>query len=270
MSLQVTLTPSEGKRLIGKAIASMDVVQNALKEGTIVIATSTTTAYVLEELLDEEIADKGMFTAGVITAKACCITDPKERYQNRVIHKGEVKEMAAKDLPKVLAKMGPTDVFIKGANAVDPFGQAGILLGGAGGGTIGRAWGHITANGVTAIFAVGLEKLVPVSLADIAPKTGIESVDVSLGMAVGMMVVGGSIITEMEALKLLVGVEVYPIAGGGISGGEGSKTFLLEGEEENVKAAYDLVCSVKGEPPLETKVQGCEICDKKCLYKENA
>jgi hypothetical protein len=209
----MTLTPSEGKRLIGKAVASMDVVQNALREGTIVIATSTTTAYVYEELLGEEIADKGMFTAGVITAKSCCITDPKDRYQNKVITKGEVEEMAAKDLPKVLAKMGPADVFIKGANAIDPFGQAGILLGGAGGGTIGKVWGHITANGVTAIFAVGLEKLVPISLADIAPRTGIESVDTSLGMAVGMMVVGGSIITEMEAFKLLVGVEAYPIAG---------------------------------------------------------
>jgi hypothetical protein len=117
---------------------------------------------------------------------------------------------------------------------------------------------------------VGLEKLVPISLADIAPKTGIQSVDASLGMTVGMMVVGGNIITEMEALKLLVGVDAYPIAGGGIEGGEGSKTYLLEGEEENMKAAYDLVCSVKGEPPLGTKVQSCEACDAKCLYNEEA
>ena len=32
MFLQVALTPSEGKRIIGKAIAQMEVVQNALKE----------------------------------------------------------------------------------------------------------------------------------------------------------------------------------------------------------------------------------------------
>ncbi|TRO46682.1 hypothetical protein E2P65_05410 [Candidatus Bathyarchaeota archaeon] len=268
MKLQVTLTPSEGKRLIGKAIAGMEVIQDALKDGTIVIATSTTTGYVVEELLGEEIADKGMFTAGVITGKAACITDPEGRHLNRVITKGKVREAAAKDLPKLLAKMGPSDIFVKGANAVDPFGQAGILLGGEGGGTMGKVWGHITANGVTAIFAVGLEKLVPVSLADVAPKTGIEAVDSSLGMAVGMMVVGGVVVTEMEAFRLLVGVEAYPIAGGGISGGEGSRTFLLEGEEEEVKAAYNLVCSIKGEPPLTTKVQSCGACDKKCLYRE--
>ena len=73
LKLLATLTPAEGKRLIGKAIAAMDVVQDALREGTIVVATSTTNAYVMEELLGEEIPDKGMFTAGVITAKSCCL-----------------------------------------------------------------------------------------------------------------------------------------------------------------------------------------------------
>ena len=139
MRFQVSLTPAEGKRIIGICIAAMDTVQHALEEGTIVIATSTTTAYVLEALLGVEIPDKGMFTAGVITARGCCVTDPKGRYSHRVIRKGEVTEMKTSELPEVLAEMGPEDVFIKGANAIDPFGQAGVLLGGAGGGTIGRA-----------------------------------------------------------------------------------------------------------------------------------
>ncbi len=64
--LQVSLTPSEGKRLIGMSVAQMDAVQHALREGIIVVATSTTTGYVLEELLKEEIPDKGLFTAGVV------------------------------------------------------------------------------------------------------------------------------------------------------------------------------------------------------------
>jgi hypothetical protein len=264
--LQVSLTPSEGKRLIGMSIAQMDTVQNALKEGTIIIATSTTTGYVLEELLGKEIPDKGLFSAGVVTARGCCITDPDKRYGHRVIRKGDVSQAGTSDLPKVLAGMGPDDVFIKGANAIDPFGQAGILLGGVGGGTIGHSWGYITANGITTIIAAGLEKLVPVSLSDAATKTGIESVDRSLGMAVGMMVVTGSIITEMEALKMLTGVDAIPIGSGGIDGGEGSKTFVLEGPGENVQAAYDLVCSIKGEPALTTTVQRCDLCDAKCEY----
>lgn len=266
MRLQTTITPSEGKRLIGRAIAMMDVVQQALEEGTIVVATSTTTAYVVEELLGKEIKEKGMFTAGVITGRGCCLTDPEKRYSHHVIQRGEVTEMKTPELPKVLSGMGPSDVFIKGANAIDPFGQAGILLGGAGGGTIGRSWGYITANGITTIIAAGLEKLVPVSLADAALKTGIETVDRSLGMAVGMMVVGGSVVTEIEAFNMLTGVEAIPIAGGGIDGGEGSKTLVLEGDEGSIQVAYNLVCSIKEEPPLKTKVQRCDLCGAKCEY----
>ena len=266
--MQTTLTPSEGKRLIGRAIAQMDIVQNALKEGTIIVATSTTNAYVIEELLGKKIEDKGMFTAGVVTAKGCCVTDSKGRYGHHVIEKGEVTEMKTPDLPKVLAKMGPEDVFIKGANAIDPFGAAAILLGGAGGGTIGTAWGYVTANGINAIIAAGLEKLVPISLADVVSKTGIRTVDRSLGMAVGLMVVQADVITELEAFNQLTGVEAIPIGGGGIDGGEGSKIFVLEGDEPSIKAAYDLVCDIKGEPPLKTRTRRCDLCDAKCDYKK--
>lgn len=270
MFLQVTLTPSEGKRLIGRAIAQLEIVQNALEKGTIIVATSTTNAYVLEELLGKKIEDKGMFTAGVVTARGCCVTDPEGRYGHHVIQKGVVTEMKTPDLPKVLAKMGSEDVFIKGANAIDPFGAAAILLGGSGGGTIGAAWGYVTANGINAIIAVGLEKLVPTSLADVVSKTGIKTVDRSLGMAVGLMVVQGNVITELEAFNLLTGVEAIPMGSGGIDGGEGSKIFVLEGDEPSIKAAYDLVCGIKGEPPLKTRTKRCDLCDARCDYKKSS
>ena len=266
MLLQISLTPSEGKGLIGRAIAQMEVVREALKEGIIVIATSTTTGYVAEELLKKEI-NKGLFTAGVITSKGCCVTDPSKRYNHRVIERGRVTEMKTLELPKVLARMGPRDVFIKGANAIDPFGSAAILLGGAGGGTIGTAWGYITSNGIRFIIAAGLEKLVPCALSDVISKTGVKTVDRSLGMAVGMMIVEGDLITELEAFNMLAGVQAFPIGGGGIAGGEGSKIFVLEGEESCVKSAYDLVCQIKGEPPLETQTKRCDLCDARCDYK---
>lgn len=269
MLLQAALTPSEGKRLIGRAIAQMDTVQNALKNGTIILATSTTTAYVLEELLGKKIEDKGMFTAGVVTAKGCCVTDLKGRYSHHVIEKGKITEMKTPELPKVLARMGPEDVFIKGANAIDPLGSAAIFLGGKGGGTIGTSWGYITANGIKTIIAAGLEKLVPWPLTEVVSKTGIKTVGRSLGMAVGMMVVQGEVITEMEAFNRLTGVEAIPIGGGGIDGGEGSKIFLLEGDETSIKAAYDLVCAIKYEPPLKTKTRRCDQCDARCDYNEN-
>lgn len=245
----------------------MDLVKKALKEGTIIIATSTTTAYVVEELIGEKIKDKGLFTAGVVTAKGCCVTNPEYRYNHYVIEKGKVSEMKTPELRSVLARMGPEDVFVKGANAIDPFGATAILVGGTEGGTIGTAWGYITSNGIKFIIAVGLEKLVPFALSYVRPKTGIKTVDRSLGMAVGMMIVEGEVITELEAFNMLTGVEAFPIGGGGIDGGEGSKIFLLEGDESSIKMAYDLVCEIKGEPQLRTKTKRCVSCDAKCDYK---
>jgi hypothetical protein len=254
MKAQLTLTPAEGKRLIAKAISCMEPVQKAYKEGILIIATSTTTAYVAEEIMEKEIPNKGMFTAGVVTATGCNITTTDGRYKHYVFEKGELRELDTSGLVPYLARMGPSDVFIKGANAIDPFGAAGILLNGSGGGTIGSAYGHIVRNGAQLIIAAGLEKLVPVSLADVAPRLGANSIDVAMGWKCGMMVVQGQIITEMEAMKLLFDVEVVPIAGGGIDGGEGCKVFYLEGGKDNINLAFEIINKIKGESKLKTNV----------------
>jgi hypothetical protein len=255
MKAQVTLTPAEGKRLIAKAIACMDSVQKAYREGTLIIATSTTTGYVAEELTGKKI-DKGMFTAGVVTKEGASITKADGRYKHHVFHEGEHKECTTPELVPYLARMGPDDIMIKGANAIDPFGAAGILLAGSGGGTIGTAWGHLIRNGAQLIIAAGLEKLVPISLTEAAPKMGVEVIEKAMGWKCGMMVVQGQIITEMEAIKLLFGLEVdvIPVASGGIDGAEGCKVFLLDGPEENVDLAYEVLSEIKGEPKLTTSI----------------
>ena len=253
MKAQVTLTPAEGKRLIAKAISCMESVQKAYKEGTLIIATSTTTGYVAEELMGKEI-NKGMFTAGVVTKEGASITKADGRYKHYVFEKGALKECTTPELVPYLARMGPDDVMIKGANAIDPFGAAGILLAGSGGGTIGTAWGHLIRNGAQLIIAAGLEKLVPGPLDSVAPMMGTEAIDKAMGWKCGMMVVQGQIITEMEAMKLLFGVDVIPVAGGGIDGAEGCKIFLLEGPAENVELAFGVLSELKGEPKLSTSI----------------
>lgn len=253
MKVQLTLTPAEGKRLIAKAVASMENVQYAYTNGTLIIATSTTTGYVAEELMGKEF-NKGMFTAGVVTKEGAQITVPDGRYNHIVFVNGEMKECSTPELVPYLSKMGPDDVFIKGANAIDPFGAAGILLHGGGGGTIGTAWGHITRNGIQCIITAGLEKLVPISLANATMQMGANVIDKAMGWPCGIMVIQGQVITEMESFKILFGVEAIPVSGGGIDGGEGCKIYLLEGPTENAEAAYEYVESIKGEPSLKTTI----------------
>jgi hypothetical protein len=252
MLLQATLTPSEGKRLIGKAVAVLEPVQHALKEGIIIITTGTTNAFVFEEILGKQIENKGLFTAGVVTAKGCGITSPEKRYKHQVIDKGKITEMGSSEIYEVLNRMGPDDIFIKGANAIDPYGSAAVMLGGGGGGTIGTAWGYISANGIRLIIPVGLEKLIPVSLLEVAQKTGKKRINHTLGWSVGLMVISGEIITELEAFKILTGVEAFPIGGGGIAGGEGSRTFILEGDNKSIPVAKAIINDIKGEAPLHT------------------
>jgi hypothetical protein len=263
---QVTLTSSECKRLIGKAVAQLDEVKNAYSTGMIFLATSTTNAFVAEELLGMKIEEKGMFTAGVTVPGGPCTTLTSKRtalnYKHLVIEKGKIIDRVGySDIPKVLEKFGKDDVFIKGANAVDPWGVAGIWLGGAPGGTIGHAIGSLMAKGIHLVVPVGLEKLVPYPITDIAPKTGVSTISKSIGMSVGIMPVFGTIVTEIEAFDILSGVEATPIGGGGIGGAEGSRTFVLEGEPESISKAWHISKSIKGEPPLTAEVEGLKIVE---------
>ena len=54
MKRQVVLTVAESKRLIAKGVAALPEVMQAMEERTVVVATGTTNAYVLEELWGKE------------------------------------------------------------------------------------------------------------------------------------------------------------------------------------------------------------------------
>jgi hypothetical protein len=58
----------------------------------------------------------------------------------------------------------------------------------------------------------------------------------------------GTIITEIEALKTLTGVDSVLYSAGGVAGAEGSVRLLVKGSEEKVKKTMNLVSSIKDEP----------------------
>lgn len=68
MKAEITLTPSESKRFLAKAILKITSVRNALKNGILVICRGTTNAYILEEITGSVI-EKGKYTAGYIGSK---------------------------------------------------------------------------------------------------------------------------------------------------------------------------------------------------------
>jgi len=240
----VTLTVAEGKRLIGRAVARMPAVRAKMRKGMIVIAKGTTNAYVVEELLGKRI-DLMAYASGVLKP-ARPDADPhrarRRTLPDIVLQDGKPR----RDLDRFNAveHFKPGDVYIKGANALDyPNRKAGILIGDPQGGTIGKVMGHLVGKRGHLVLPVGLEKRVfgdldglHRALQDAASDTW------------RLQPVTGTIVTEIEALRSLAGVEAALAAAGGVAGAEGCVALLLAGSRAAVAKARRLLRSVQGEP----------------------
>jgi hypothetical protein len=242
----VVINPSESKRLLAKAVVSLPEVQDAYKNGRLSVSTCSTNAFVLEELTGEKIAPHcyciGMVADGRLTTS---IKDDREAA--RFFVKGERVTMDA--LP-FLDTFDTGDLVIKGANAVDPYGDAGVLASNPQGGTIGALVSFIMVRGLPIIMPVGLEKLIP-SVSEACAGWGQRTLYKSMGEKVWLVpVVGSLVITEIEALAILAGVEARLVASGGIGGSEGAVVLLIEGREKDVDEAFAIVESIKGEAPV--------------------
>ncbi|MBN2229641.1 MAG: hypothetical protein JW779_08590 [Candidatus Thorarchaeota archaeon] len=245
--LLVTLTPAESKRLIARGILATNVVQNALKNGYLCITMGTTSGYIVEEILGEY--DKTRHIAGIVVPKGLAITDGTKRYTDAIFHKGQYVENTK--VVDILDKLGPDDVIIKNANAIDENYTPLVLLASPTGGTVGAFIGAACAKNIKIIMAVGLEKCIPASYDEFCGQFGKDDWDYAIGTPVGIMAVTqGITFTEIEALEALFEVEAIPIAAGGVNGAEGSVTLFIEGGDEETARAYEYLLDLKGEPPF--------------------
>jgi hypothetical protein len=250
ISALVVLTPAESRRLLAKAAVALPEVQNAWQNGIIIIARGVTTAYVTEELFGITIEPKAAQTAGLICGGITNNHAGPPPCTWHVIRKGKVVEGADSNVE--ILSFGPEDVFIKGANAVDTQGYAGILTTHSKGGTIGMCWPIVTPRGSHLIMPIGLEKLIP-SVVEAAKHTGIYHFKYSTGLPAKLIPVElGKVITEIQAFALLAGVRACHVASGGVGGSEGSVVLSLTGTEDRIEKAMTLVKSIKGEPPVES------------------
>lgn len=241
------LTVSESKRLIGKAVARMPIVKQALEEGMVIITTGTTNTYVAEEILGEKVEHGAFVTGKVYPAKGAKRLKPSKRIRPLVLKKGKLIEGLS--LEDACKELGAGDVVIKGANALDYKNKtAAVLIGHPSSGTIGTVMPYVVARKAHLVIPVGLEKLVAGDLVDIASK--MRAPVKSLARVPSMFLVTGDIVTELEALKLLANVEPFHAASGGIGGAEGAVRLVFRGKKENVEKAQQIIRSIQGEPPF--------------------
>jgi hypothetical protein len=244
MKRQIILTVSESKRLIAKAVKELPQVKAAMENGIVSVPTGTTNAMVLQELLGEKF-DLRRYRRGITTPKK-----PERHPEKQLEAMKDVVFVNGKPDPSLnryncVENMGPGDIYIKGANALDYVNNTvGILIGDLKGGTIGGVLGHLIGKKIELVIPVGLEKLVYSDINDL--HLMVSETD-SKGPSLWPLT--GTIITEIEALEILTDVESVLLSSGGIAGAEGAVRLLLFDDEDTVEKALRLVESIKGEPP---------------------
>jgi len=252
--IQFVITPAAGKRLIALAVARHDAVSSALKDGTVVVVAGTTNGYVAEELLrvigqPEDFCRRRFFRG--ITMPPATATTETGRLPDEGRFPGDVviargKWQKGKTIFDVVDNLKEGDVILKGANAVDlKRKQAGVLIGHPKGGTIAVALQAVVGRRVRLIIPVGLEKRIHSNLTKLAAILNAPGAH-----GARLLPVPGEVVTEIEALAILAGVDAELVAAGGVCGAEGAVWLGIKGSEENVKEAEAIMSSLGNEPPF--------------------
>ncbi len=238
------LTVAESKRLIARALKKHPAIIGALNRGIVAVAKGTTNSYVAEELLGEALHKPHYCTGVTLPACGAEEVETANKLPDVVLKQGErVQNVSATE---VVEQMGPGDVFIKGANALNyDTRQAGILIGHPSGGTIGAAIGTVVARRATLLIPVGLEKNIPGDLHELYRDLAGAADN---GEGPTLWPVDGEIFTEVEALQLCMsGGRAAPIAAGGVAGAEGSVRMSVFGGPEHIQRAEGAIEDVRGE-----------------------
>lgn len=249
---QFLITPSMGKRLIAKTIATHPAIRKALKNGTVVIVAGTTNGYVAEEILKtHKIANdfsKKHFFRGItipptkkVTAEGR-LTDESQFPGDVIISNGVYQK--GKTIADIVDSLKEGDVILKGANALDlTHRQAAILIGHPKAGTIGLALPAILGRRVRLIVPVGVEKRINGDLNLLAAKLNAPGCG-----GYRLMPLPGEVFTELDALTALTAAEVELIAAGGVCGAEGSCWIGVSGSEDQEEFAQQVIASIADEP----------------------
>jgi hypothetical protein len=121
--------------------------------------------------------------------------------------------------------------------------QAAILIGNPQGGTISLILNAVIGRRAGLILPVGMEKRVSGSLVEMANRINAPG---SKGLR--LWPVMGEVFTELDAIRLLTGVEAELIAAGGICGAEGSIWLGISGTPEQEEKAEKLLKDIASEP----------------------
>jgi hypothetical protein len=272
MLAQVVLTTAESKKLIAKAVARLDVVRQAAKKGIVALHPSSSTYFIVEELTGAK-PKTNYWVCGVVTPRGMCVemamvlgdgysprevsSDPGDLRATWIIEQGKLSP--EESLSSLLNRMAPSDIYVKGVNALDFEGNVGVLFGQEG------SYGYIQSakrkRKFTIVYPVGLEKLIPVPIREAAKEAKRTKYEYGMGMPVGLFPCpAGVTVNEVRAIEMLSGARAIPIAAGGLGGAEGALTLVVKGEDDQVRTALSFIEQSKGARLPELRLCHCDGC----------
>jgi hypothetical protein len=252
MIRQYPLTPAAGKRLIGKGLVAHPWVTEALRLGRLVVVAGTTNGYVAEEILATIGQGVGFtkqhFFRG-ITMPPALIAEMDGRPADDGRFPGDVVIdrgvwQRAKTIFDVVDTLGPNDLILKGANALDvEAGHAASFVDRESGGPTGAILPAVLGRQARLLVPVGLEKRVPGSLLELSNRLAGPD-----GKGLRLCPLPGSVFTEIDAIFLLTGTRATLIGAGGVAGAEGGVWLAIEGSADDLARVEGLMRVILAEP----------------------
>ena len=241
--VQIFLTVQAGKWMIAQAIAGLDEVQAALRRGTLALKAGTTTS-----CLSWLLTGRHLRLCGRMTPRGAVAALKESQAPHTVLlGGGGMTSLDGREREGLLA-LGPEGVLVTGANLIDCQGNAAMLAGSPGGGTYGAALGAIMAEGMRVLIAAGTEKLTPGTVPLAVQQAQRKGVEASWGMACGLIPVAGTVITEVDAIRMLAPVQAVLMGKGGVCGAEGGSLLQVWGEDGDVDRIWALAKQCLDDP----------------------
>lgn len=242
---QYCVTIPMGKRLIGMGMVLHPDIKRVLQGGTLVIIAGTTNGYVAEEILASIGQAEGFSRVGFrrsIPVPPGAKVRKADLMGDVIIRDGQWQK--GKTIFDVTDDLQTGDIILKGANALDGFGQSAVFVQHPQGGTILAALRAVIGGRARLIVPVSLEKRVFEDVNILAHQCLAPGAE-----GLRLMPIPGEAFTEIDAIKWMTGADTSLLAAGGIYGAEGALWLGISGSEEQTQAAADLIKSLSNEPP---------------------
>lgn len=240
--VQFTLTAYEEKLLVAYGVSRSKIFIEAYENHKILFKGSTTVSS-----LSQMVTQTPLRICGRMTKNGMRANKNESSSAHWLLCNRGIITNVDDCVEEVIKSFSVNDLFITGANAIDCFGNAALLIGSACGGGYSKVIGAVYTEGFKTLILATSDKLIRENINELYNKIHRQNCDYANGMACGLAPIHGQIITEIEAIKIIANTDAYIFAHGGINGAEGGAAIQIEGEELEIEKILNIIDEIKKE-----------------------